>query len=286
MSLSSLYLDAFAEVARQKSFSLAAKKLNITQSALSQRVLNLEEEIGSSLFVREPSGILLTELGQRLLRYCRSKESLEAEFLAHLQSPNDKSLSGLVRVAAFSTITRSVVLPILAGLVKDHPNVRLDVRNGELRDMPGLLSSGATDFIFGTQPLEKNGIENHQLGIEENVVIQATGKKVREDVFLDHDEEDQTTFEFFKHQGRKTFEFKRDYFDEIEGILEAVRLGIGQAVVPAHLVKGFKGIEVVSGFKSQKSPVYLSYYAQAFYPALHLDVIQRFKEEVRGYLER
>jgi DNA-binding transcriptional LysR family regulator len=286
MSLSSLYLDAFAEVARQKSFSQAAKKLNITQSALSQRVINLEQEIGSSLFVREPSGVLLTELGQRLLRYCQSKESLEDEFLAHLKAPNEKSLSGLVRIASFSSITRSLILPVLSDLVKDHPGVRMDIRIGEIRDLPGLLSTGATDFIFGNQPLEKNGVENHHLGNEENVVVQASGKKVREDVYLDHDEEDRTTFDFFKSQGRKTLEFKRDYFDEIETILEAVRLGIGRAVVPVHLIKGIKGIEAVSGFKSQKSPVYLSYYTQAFYPALHQELIGRFQEEISGYLER
>lgn len=50
------------------------KALNITQSALPQRILNLESDLGSTLFIRESSGILLTELGQRMLRYCQMKD--------------------------------------------------------------------------------------------------------------------------------------------------------------------------------------------------------------------
>ncbi|HMN68788.1 MAG TPA: LysR family transcriptional regulator, partial [Bdellovibrionales bacterium] len=125
MSLSSLYLDAFSEVAKLKSFSKAAQKLNVTQSALSQRVLNLEKDLGSSLFIRDPSGIRLTELGQRLLRYCHSKSLLEAEFMEALKPDEGKGLSGLIRVGGFSTINRSVILPIMTGVLKEHPLVNI-----------------------------------------------------------------------------------------------------------------------------------------------------------------
>ena len=63
MSLPSNYLDAFQEIAKSGGFSQATKVLNISQSALSQRIKNLEEEIGLTLFVRTPTGVLLTEQG-------------------------------------------------------------------------------------------------------------------------------------------------------------------------------------------------------------------------------
>ena len=63
MSLSSLYLDAFVGVAKAESFSGAAKGLHITQSALSQRIKNLEDELGLTLFLRMTSGVRLTEQG-------------------------------------------------------------------------------------------------------------------------------------------------------------------------------------------------------------------------------
>ncbi len=286
MSLSSLHLDAFIEVARQKSFSLAAKKLHITQSALSQRVLNLEQEIGSTLFVRDSSGIRLTDLGQKLLRYCQSKELLETEFLESLSSPHQKSLHGIVRIAAFSTVLRSAVLPVVSSLTKEHSSLLVELKNQEVRDLPALLSSGATDYIFLTQPLTKQGIENHLIGYEENVLIQNLGKSLRDEIYLDHDEEDSTTLDFFKIQGKKLPIFKRSYLDEIYGIIDGVRLGLGRAVVPLHLAVQSKGVEIVPGYKSLKVPVYLSYYSQSFYTELQKEVIRRLTEEIPNYLAK
>ena len=65
MSLSSLQIDAFLAVCETKSFTAAAAKLHITQSALSQRIKNLEDELGSTLFVRESTGVRTTDLGER-----------------------------------------------------------------------------------------------------------------------------------------------------------------------------------------------------------------------------
>ncbi len=84
MSLSSLHLDAFFAAAQSLNFSRAARDLHITQSALSQRVKALEEDLGLTLFVRLPRGVQLTEAGERLLRYCQARSSLESELIEHL----------------------------------------------------------------------------------------------------------------------------------------------------------------------------------------------------------
>jgi len=174
MSLSSLHLDAFTEVARLKSFSKAAQKLHITQSALSQRVLNLENEIGSSVFIRESSGVRLTELGQRLLRYCQSKNSLEVEFMESLAAGASKELHGVICITGFSTINRSVVMPMFSELIKNNPRVNLQVRTDEIRNIPGKLYSGATDLVLTIEPIKKHEVENHQVGTEVNVLIQSS----------------------------------------------------------------------------------------------------------------
>jgi len=268
MSLSSLHLDAFTEVARLRSFSQAAKKLNVTQSALSQRVLNLEEELGSSLFIRETSGIRLTDLGQRLLRYCHSRGLLESEFMESLHSAGSPSLSGLVRVAGFSTVNRSVLLPLFAEFLREHPGVNIEMRTQELRDLPGLLFSGAAEIILTTSIINKQDVECHLLGLEENVLIQSTNKNARRDWYLDHDEEDTTTQDFFKAQTKKSPVLKRNFLGDIYSIIDGVRLGVGRAVVPQHLIRDAKGIEVVRGQTPLKTPVYLCYYTQAFYTEL------------------
>lgn len=278
MSLSSLQLDAFLAVARESGFSAAAKRLGLTQSALSQRVLNLEEELGATLFLRESSGIRLTEQGQRLLRYCGAREALEAEFVGQLSQP--AALSGHLRIAAFSSISRSLLLPLLARLTRDHPEVQVEVQSLELREILPTLTSGRADFAFLMEDPAKQGLQCYALGFEENVLVRATGGRSREDVFLDHDADDRTTFDFFRQQGKKSPSFRRSYLDEIYSILEGVRLGLGSAVVPRHLAEGRKGIEIVSGYRALKVPVYLCHYAQQFPPALHQEFLGRAREEL------
>ena len=83
--LSSLQLEAFMAVAQEQSFSKAAEVVHLSQSALSQRILNLEEELQTTLFIRQHTGTTLTSAGQNLLRFCRSKMILEKEFRQQLQ---------------------------------------------------------------------------------------------------------------------------------------------------------------------------------------------------------
>jgi DNA-binding transcriptional LysR family regulator len=268
MALSSLYLEAFMQVALDGHFSRAAEKLHITQSALSQRILNLESELGATLLVREASGIRLTQIGSELLRFCRSKESLEQEFFQNFKT-SSKGLAGTIRMAGFSTVMRSIILPVLSEFVKEHQEIQLEVSSKEIRELPSLLESGEVDYLILNKPLAKQGITNLLVGYEEYVLIQSKNAKSRASVFLDHDSEDTTTEEFWRIQKTAMPKFKRSYLDEIYSLLDGVELGLGKAVVPKHLVKDLKSVEIVSGFKKLKTPVCLSFYDQPIYTELH-----------------
>lgn len=167
MSLSSLQLDAFFSLAQNGSFSKAALELHITQSALSQRILNLEDEVGTTLVIRESSGLRLTEVGYELLRYIQKKQSLEEEFRSDLRSHNlndgqisarrDPQLSGRVRIASFSTVMQSVIFPCLDPLLTSHPDIVLESSLVEVRDLETLLRTGAADFIVSSEEYKKRG---------------------------------------------------------------------------------------------------------------------------------
>ncbi|MGH6871530.1 MAG: LysR family transcriptional regulator [Rhizomicrobium sp.] len=66
----------FAVVARHGSYTKAARKLKVTQSAVSRRIARLEKSIGARLFDRVPTGVALTNEGQKLLKYANSAESI------------------------------------------------------------------------------------------------------------------------------------------------------------------------------------------------------------------
>ena len=123
-SLNSLYLDAFLTTVQHQSFTKAAEALFISQSALSQRVKNLEIELETTLILRDRSGMRLTLEGEELLQYCRSKKQLEQQFLDRVAKKKNIGLSGFIRLGGFSSVMRSGVLPCLAPLVRAHPDLR------------------------------------------------------------------------------------------------------------------------------------------------------------------
>ena len=280
MSLSSLQLDAFFEVAKTGSFSKAAKNLSLTQSALSQRVLNLETEIGNTLFLREPSGIRMTELGEELLRYCQKRLVLEEDFVGKLGNSASDKLSGRVRIAGISSVMTSIILPSLQALLLEHPEVQIESSIREVRDLFPLLKTGAVEFLISSDDHHPDGIRRILLGHEENILIQPVKYTSRNHLFLDHDPEDQTTLEFMKKNGRKIQTIKRSYLDHIDAILDGVKLGFGSAVVPRHLaeeaLKSTDSFQIVKNLKPLKVPIYLFHYDQPYYSKLESEVLKAF----------
>ncbi|MBK8201494.1 MAG: LysR family transcriptional regulator [Bdellovibrionales bacterium] len=164
MSLPSLYLDAFLAVAKTEGFSSAAKQLNITQSALSQRIKNLEDELGLTLFIRTPMGANLTEHGERLLRYCQTRDSMEEELIHDLNVSKAFEITGTLKIASYSSILRSVLIPALQPLLKKYPNILCEFICSGMPDLPGLLQRAEVDFIVMDYRFERANLQAAVIG--------------------------------------------------------------------------------------------------------------------------
>lgn len=267
LSLPTHQLEAFAAVARLGSVSQAARELHVSQSALSQRLLNLEDLLQSALFIREPKGLRLTPAGEKLVRYCRQKEMLDQGLLTEFAGTKGK-LFGTIRVGGFSSLVRSRAIPALATLLRANPEVRLELFTRETRELLPMLQRNEVDFIFSFTKSDRDEIEHVLVGEEENVLVRPRKITARENVFLDHDAQDTTTADFWKIQKITPRPFRRDFFDEVYALQDGVALGLGQAVLPRHLVKHDKRLEIVAGLKPLRLPVYLLYYRQAYYSKL------------------
>src|SRR3954453_19976298 len=119
-------LQAFVAVARERSFTKAAAKLGISQSALSHTMRELETRLGVRLLTRTTRSVSPTEAGERLLRNVSPRfEEIEAELEA-LSDLREKP-AGTIRVTVGDHAYRSVLWPKLSKLLRDYPDIKADV---------------------------------------------------------------------------------------------------------------------------------------------------------------
>ena len=277
--LSSTQIESFMTLARELNFSRAAERLHITQPALTKRIQNLEETLGQVLFVRLRGGLELTESGRILQRHATSVERQEEELLDSLVGAAG-GLSGFFRLVSFSSCLRSVLIPAVAGLLREHPRLSCQFIKAEVHELQDLLIEGKVDFSVSLSECERMGIENVQLGIERNVLIESARHEGRDDCYVDHDPRDNFTERFFLIQtGATVPKMLRAYFDDIYGLIDAVSEGIGRAVVPLHLIRPEHHVRMVPGFRPYEVPVFLHYHAQPYYTKLHRAVIDTLARE-------
>lgn len=119
-------LLAFLAVARARSFTKAAAKLAVSQSALSQTVRALEERLGLRLLTRTTRSVSPTPAGERLLASVGSRfEEIEAE-LAALSELRDKP-AGTIRITAGEHAAYAVLSPVLAKFLPSYPDVNVEI---------------------------------------------------------------------------------------------------------------------------------------------------------------
>ena len=129
-------LMAFVAVAKERSFTRAAARLGVSQSALSHTVRGLEERLGLRLLTRTTRSVAPTEAGDRLLRIAAPRLDDIAAEMAALNELRDKP-SGTIRITAHDHALRSVLWPALQKLLPDYPDVKVEI----------VIDYGLTDIV-------------------------------------------------------------------------------------------------------------------------------------------
>ena len=119
-------LIAFLAVARERSFTRAAAKLGVSQSALSHTIRSLEEKLGLRLLTRTTRSVAPTEAGERLLSTVGPRfEEIDAA-LAALTELRDKP-AGSIRITAAEHSAKTILWPALARLLPDYPDINVEI---------------------------------------------------------------------------------------------------------------------------------------------------------------
>ncbi|PGP45100.1 LysR family transcriptional regulator [Bacillus thuringiensis] len=147
-------LRYFIAVATQENISAAANALHLSQPTLSRQLNNLEEELGTTLFVRGNRKITLTDVGMFLLDRAKEivdlVEKTEANF-------NQKSeiISGEIHIGAGETEAMQFIAQTIKKVVSHHPNIKFHLYSGNADDITTKLDSGLLDFGIVIEPANK-----------------------------------------------------------------------------------------------------------------------------------
>lgn len=146
----------FLKIAELRSFTSAANALHVSQPALSKQMRQLEEELGTALFIRSDRGIKLTEAGAMLLT--RAPRVLEeiAQLRNDLQASSTQTPSGPLAVGMGLAARDLVTIPAVTRFLQRCPLVAMHVREGITGPLVDDLKLGALDcaLLFEVSPEE------------------------------------------------------------------------------------------------------------------------------------
>ncbi len=160
----------FAVVAESGSISGAAKKLFISQPAISKTIANLENELQTALFIRNSRGVTLTDEGQLLYRHVadafRSIEAGETE----LRRFKDMGI-GHLTIGVSTTLCRYRLLPYLKPFVEQYPHISINIVSQSTNQSLEMLADGTLDISLIARPKHIPQMNFASLGDIEDVFV-------------------------------------------------------------------------------------------------------------------
>ena len=155
-------LRYFAKAAETLNFSHAANNLNIAQSSLSQQIKQLEDELGTQLFIRDRHSFQLTEAGEEMLPFAL-RTIHAAEACADRIRDLRKMLTGTLNIGvthSFSPILTETVI----SFIKMYPKIKVNIVYKQMNELMELLSNHELDFVLAFKPIQPlPNVESHIL---------------------------------------------------------------------------------------------------------------------------
>lgn len=238
--LLSKHLETFITVAEVKSTHAASKSLNITQTAVTKRIKNFEQMLGSLLFSRSPLGMELTHAGEQILDYCYSIKNLSAELLAGLNKPEIKNTFNITISGPYS-VMKARIAPVITHLMKKNPEyrVRLDIHHNDIFhvDLSGNhLAIIPISSISNELSAKKIQSEYYHLYATADWKHRSLQEILRNEVIIDIDDKDTLTHQYLAHYHQlNNASNNRLFANNTEILNEMIHNGIGYGVISSEL---------------------------------------------------
>lgn len=271
-------LRVFETVYRERSMTAAARILHLTQSGVSQHVSSLEESLGVRLFDRVSRKILPTEAGKKLYHSSRPA-LLELEHAIAGLYEGQGRFMGAVHIGMPVNFGNHVLIPQLAKVGRDHPDLQFDIELDSAPQLARGLYEGRLDFaVVDSYPFDRSvHIEpisseslllcGHQDYLKSKAVTKLTKPFMESlDYVTYQDGEAMLRGWMAHHIKRKHLNLKvRARVMDVNGVTNFIAHGLGVGILPHHHVNHLKNsgvdLRVIEGkerpLKNEISLVYL-----------------------------
>ena len=247
--LDSRQLRAFASLARTGSFTLAAKELYLSQSAVSHSMKALEQDVGCRLLDRVGKKVLLTQAGEQLLHHAQkilSEMSQARESLRQL----GKWGRARLRVGASTTACQYILPAVLREFKESFPQCLINVEPGDTPEAIALLRENRIDLALALQPKNEEKMEFVPLFTDELVFLMspvhpwaAAGRVTREEI--------PRQYYVLYNKNSYTFRMVEEYFHADDMVLNTV-MEFGSMEAIKELVKLSVGVSILAPWIAQK----------------------------------
>jgi len=246
-------LKVFLAVADSRSFTKAAATTFRTQSAVSQAIRRLEDDLGERLFDRSVKDGQLTEAGNVLAEYARQALRLVEQASVAVRDLRDLK-RGRVRVGS-NEASMQLLVPIVARLQEKHPRVLVDVQRMASRQISAGLADGSIDFGVLTFDPKQSDLRFVTLGRDELVLLVppshplskrkvAAERDVADLPLVAHNDPSPARSRVLSYfEGRQEPLDIRLSMSSLDAIKHAVESGLGVAILPRRCASS----EIASG---------------------------------------
>ncbi|HMJ66841.1 MAG TPA: LysR family transcriptional regulator, partial [Candidatus Binatia bacterium] len=215
--IDSRQLRAFAALARTGSFTIAAKKLFLSQSAVSHSMKALETDVGCRLFDRMGKKVLLTQAGETLLHHAE-KILQEMQAARAALDQLGKWGRGRLRLGASTTACQYILPPVLREFKASFPQTLITIEPGDTLTTIDLLHRSEVDLAITLEPLNEPQLEFHPLFTDELSFIVAPTHAWAKDGHVNRLEIPRQNYVLY-NKGSYTFRAIQEYFRDEEMVL-------------------------------------------------------------------
>jgi LysR family transcriptional repressor of citA len=172
-------LKTFLTLATYKNFTKTADALFVAQSTVTNRIIELEKEVGKQLFFRNKRSVTLTDEGETFVSYAKRIIELEDASIKDINSLN--RYSNTLRIGTTNTIYECHLYPYIKAYMKAQPNHAVKVTIGHSDNLLRLLQDDLLDIIYSYLPFNKADYSCDRFTVDNLILVTNTNNAIYKD---------------------------------------------------------------------------------------------------------